>query len=327
MNPNCDTKNIERIGVNAVSLAFEKLGWTFRERQHSDFGIDADVEQKIDGDRTNCHIALQIKSGDSYIKVKKNGKITFSIDPFHYDYWLQSDRPVLILLYDYDSEKIYWEQVRLAIMQQSVKYKKIEINPTKILDESCVEELNDIVSTYVKHNICNIEKEYIDYEYSISCIREYVNSVKELVNRFMDFENKIKSHFISPKVDIMCLQFDVFGGDIQRHIEFDYELFHKAFCYIAYLTYKLDSEVRILLIEILDDYINNLIIQKASWITAIDQLKKLYNDNIPKKLQRSNDKVIRNIENYIALINLSLEDLAVCKIQNEKQENGQTENA
>lgn len=47
MNSNCDTANIERIGVDATGLFFEKIGWSFRERSHSDFGIDADVEQKI----------------------------------------------------------------------------------------------------------------------------------------------------------------------------------------------------------------------------------------------------------------------------------------
>lgn len=317
MNPNCDTTNIERIGVNAIGLFFEKIGWSFRERQHSDFGIDADVEQKINDQRTNRHIALQIKSGESYVKIKQNGKITFSIDPWHYSYWLQSDRPVLILLYDPDTEKIYWEQVRLAIIQQSPKYKKIEIDALKILGEDSIDEFKDIIETYVMHNIYEVNKEFVTYEYSIACIEEYSMSVKELVEQLVSFRNKLQAHFINPQTKTFCLQLDVLGNDIKKHIEIDYELLHKACWYLSDLAHKIDSNERLLLINVLDNYINNLISQKASWVNIIDIFKKLFHPNIPKSVQRSNARVIRYIEDYTALINLSLEDFAECKIINE----------
>lgn len=321
MNPNCDTANIERIGVHAIGLFFEKLGWSFRERQHSDFGIDADVEQKLNGKRTNRHIALQIKAGKSYLKIKQNGKITFSIDPWHYSYWLQSDRPVLILLYDPDTEKIYWEQVKLAIIQQAEKHKKIEISASNFLRNDSINEFDDIIETYVKHNIYNVDLAYVTYEYSIACIQEYSNSVKDLVGQFNNFRSKIQSHFTNPQTDKLCLQLDVFGIDIQKHIETDYAFLHKACWYLAYLSYRIGNNERSLLINVLDDYINILIMQKASWLTAIDNFRKLYHPNIPKKVQRSCTKLIRYIENYTALIDLSLEDFAACKVINEHQKN------
>ena len=316
MNSNCDTANIERIGVDATGLFFEKIGWSFRERSHSDFGIDADVEQKINGKRTNRHIALQIKSGKSYVKIKRNGKITFSIDPWHYSYWLQSDRPVLILLYDPDTGKIYWEQVRLATIQQSPECKKIEIEALKILDEDSIDEFNDIIETYVTHTIYNIDKEFVTYEYSIACIEEYSKSVKDLVEQLVSFRNKLQSHFINPQSKTLCLQLDVLGMDIKKHIEADYALLHKACLYLAFLAYRINIRERPLLVKILDDYINNLIFQKASWLTAIDNFKKLFHPDIPKSVQRSNKRVIRYIEDYAAIINLSLEDFAACNIVN-----------
>lgn len=319
MNPNCDTANIERIGVNAISLFFEKIGWSFRERPHSDFGIDADVEQKINGKRTNRHIALQIKSGESYVKIKKNGKITFSIDPWHYSYWLQSDRPVLILLYDPDTENIYWEQVRLATLQQSPKYKKIEIDALKFLDEDSIDEFNDIIETYVMHNIYNVDKEFVTYEYSMACVEEYSKSVKDLVEQLVYFRNKLQSHFINPHSKTLCLQLDVLGMDIKKHIEADYALLHKACWYLAFLANRINIRERSLLVKILDDYINNLTFQKASWLTVIDNFKKLFHPDIPKSVQRSNAKVIRYVEDYAALINLSLEDFVACKIVNKNQ--------
>lgn len=322
MNPNCDTANIERIGVSRINTFFEEIGWSFRERQHSDFGIDADVEQKINGKRTNRHIALQIKSGDSYIKVKKNGKITFSIDPWHYSYWLQSDRPVLILLYDPETKSIYWEQVRLTIIQQATKYKKIEIDVTNILDENCIDEFNDIINTYVKHEVYNIDTELISFDYSMACIEEYVSSVEELVERFYQFKKKLQDHYFIPQPDRLSLQLDVFGTDIRKHIEKDYTLLHKACWYLAYLTYIIEEDARLSLEEILCNYIENLLIQKASWKTAVNDFGKLFHPNIPKKVQRSCKNLIRYIENYVALIDLSLEDFAACKIINENQTNG-----
>ena len=48
----------ERKGVNAVATIFTNMGWVFRETTHTDFGIDGDVEQVIEGMPTGHHIAL-----------------------------------------------------------------------------------------------------------------------------------------------------------------------------------------------------------------------------------------------------------------------------
>lgn len=319
---NIDTANMDRIGVSRISTFFEENGWSFRERHHSDFGIDADVEQKIKGTRTNRHIALQIKSGESYIKVKKNGKISFSIDPWHYSYWLQSDRPVLILLYDPDSKKIYWEQVRLAVINQAVKFKRIEIDVNKNLSEESIDLFNEIIDTYVRHEIYNIDESLISYSYSITCVEEYTKSFNDLVEHFESFRKKIISFLDNPQTDKLCLLLDVFAIDLKKHIELDYSLLHKACWYLAYLAYKLDIDTRPLLATVLNNYIEDLILQKACWLTAIDNFKKLFHPNIPKKIHRSNKKVVRYIEDYTALIDLSLEDFLACKIINENITNG-----
>ncbi len=317
-----DTANTERIGVSAISLFFEKQGWTFRERNVCDFGIDADVEQKILKNRTNRHIALQIKSGASYTKIKKNGKITFSIDPWHYSYWLQSDRPVLILLYDTESDKIYWEQVRLSIIERATKYKRIEISASKFLNENSIDELNDIIDTYIRHEIYNIDEELVSFDYSISCMREYNSAIQNLVDSFSQFRDKIQSQFSSPNTTKLSLLIDVFANDVRNHIETDYALLHKSCWYLAYLSYNIDERLKPLLVEHLDKYINNLVLNKAAWLTAIDNFKKLFHPNIPQKVQRSNKKLIQYIENYAALIDLSFEDFIACKIINEQHNNG-----
>ncbi len=318
---NIDTANIERAGVYRIGLFFEENGWTFRE-QTCDFGIDAYVEQKIGGKRSNRHIALQIKSGESYIKVKRNGKITFTIDPWHYSYWLQSDRPVLILLYDPETKNIYWEQVRLAIIEQAKKYKKIEISASKILNEGSLEEFNDIIDTYVRHNVYEFDKSLVNFDSSIALMQEYTNAIKNLVDSFEQFSEKFKAQLISLNTNKLALLIDVFARDVRNHIDEDYALLHKSCWYLAYLAYNIDDTARPQLIEQLDDYINNLILNKAAWLTATENLNILFHPNIPKKIQRSNKKLIQYIENYAALIDLSFEDFIACKIINEQHNNG-----
>lgn len=68
------TYNTERLGVSAIEHQFQRMGWVFREREHTDMGIDADVEQKVGNTLTSQHIALQIKSGQSYLKENKTEK-------------------------------------------------------------------------------------------------------------------------------------------------------------------------------------------------------------------------------------------------------------
>lgn len=309
---------IERKGVNAVENAFLKIGWIFRETPNTDFGIDGNVEQVIDGKLTGRHIALQIKSGNSYIKVKKNGKITFTIDHWHYSYWLQSDRPVLILLYDPETNNIYWEQVRLANIEKATRYKKIEIQTSKVIDENCLDELNDIISTYVKHEMYHIDEDLISYEFSKACMEEYTASIKDFTEQYNWFKDKIEKQCLNPQMSILHLQIDVFGIEIKKHIEKDYALLHKSCWYLAYLAYMLNNETRSLLLNVLDKNIDNLLLDKTTLLTTINNFKKLFHPNIPKKAQRSSTKVIRYMEDYIALIDLSIEDYLACKIISER---------
>lgn len=322
-----DTANMERIGISAISLFCERHGWTFRETPHSDYGIDAEIEQKINGERTNRHISLQIKSGKSYTKVKKNGKITFSLDPWHYKYWLNSDRPVLILLYDPESEKIYWEQVRLSVMQKAPQYTKIEIESNQVLDKDSFDKFNEIIETYVKHETFHVEDGFVNFDSSFACMQEYRRAFNDLTEKFEEFRQKIQCHYPSPNTEKFCLQLDIFGIDVRKHIESDYQLMHKACWYLAYLAYKLPDKPNTQLQELLNAYIANLIAQKVVWLNTKNNFKKLFHPDVPKKVQRSASKVIRYLENYSSLIDLSLDDFLACQLINKQYSNGKAENA
>lgn len=319
-----DSANEERIGVSAICLKFEKLGWTVRERTHSDFGIDADVEQKIKGKRTNAHLALQIKSGKSYTRIKKNGKITFEFDDNHFVYWLSSDRPVLMMMYDKETDNIYWEHIRLPLLRQNKSKTKhvIEIPATNILDASSLDEFNNIIDTHIPHYEYNVSEDDIKFECAEIYLKQYSSGVETLVDNLQKFREDIKPQFLSPNADRLKIHIELFAKSVRDHTEEDYKNLKKAWFYLAYMVFVIPDEVRIEFDNVIDKYTENLLMQKASWLYNIENFKKLFHKNIPHKVQYVTKRLVSLLEQYVSLIDISLEDFLICKIQNDKIING-----
>lgn len=323
-----DTTNEERIGVNAIALAFEKLGWTFRERTHSDFGIDADVEQKISGRRTNSHIALQIKSGKSYTRIKKNGKISFEFDDNHFYYWLCSDRPVLLMMYDKETDKIFWEQIRLPLLKLNKSKTKhlIEVPAKNELTSSNLEDLNGIIDSYVPHYEYNITEDDIKFDSAEIYLHQYSTGIESLVNSLAKFRENLKPLFQNPNADRLKIYIELFSKTVKDHTEEDYKNLKKAWFYLAYMVFVIPDEVRIEYDNVIDKYADNLLLQKTSWLFNIENFKKLYHENIPHKVQYVTKRLVTILEQYVSLIDISIEDFLICKLQNESIINGKTEN-
>lgn len=324
-----DTANEERIGVNAISLAFEKMGWSVRERTHSDFGIDADVEQKIEGKRTNSHLALQIKSGKSYTRIKRNGKITFEFDDNHFYYWLASDRPVLLMMYDKEVDKIYWEQVRLPLLKLNKSKNKhvIEVPVSNELNSSSLNEFNCIIESYVPHFEYNVTEEDLQFECAELYIQQYSSGIEELVNSLQKFREDIQPQFTSPNADRLKIHIELFSKSVKNHTEEDYKSLKKAWFYLAYIVHLIPFEVRKDYENVIDKYTANLLFQKSAWQYNIGNFKKLFHENIPHKVQYVNKKLVSLLEQYVSLIDISIEDFLMCKLKNEEYINGKIENA
>jgi len=323
-----DTANEERIGVSAISLAFEKLGWSLRERTHSYFGIDADVEQKVNGRRTNSHIALQIKSGKSYTRIKKKGKISFEFDDNHFYYWLSSDRPVLLMMYDKETEKIYWEQIRLPLLKFNKSKTKhvIEVPATNELNASSLEKFNSIIETYVPHYEYSITEDDVKFECAEIYLHQYSTGIEGLVNSLAKFREDLKPLFQNPNADRLKIYLELFAKSVKDHTEEDYKNLKKAWYYLAYMVFVIPDEVRGEYDNVIDKYTENLLLQKASWLLNIENFKKLYHKNIPHKVQYVAKRLVAILEQYVSLIDISIEDFLMCKIQNENIINGKTQN-
>jgi hypothetical protein len=111
-------------GVNAVSrVVNDDINWIFRRVPGEvDYGIDAYFEVVTDGGEvTGQSVAAQIKSGPSFFKTETPSAYVFYGKRKHLNYYANLSQPVVIVIYDSDSNLGYWVPFDL---------KKIEGTPT-----------------------------------------------------------------------------------------------------------------------------------------------------------------------------------------------------
>lgn len=128
--------SVERIGVSSVEKIINQMGMIFREQPVDDYGIDAQIEIVENKCATGKLIAVQIKSGNSYFKELTPNSIIYRGKRKHYDYWLNHSLPVIIVLYDPEKDKCYWNIVNKETAILSEQNWKIEISFSNLLENS-----------------------------------------------------------------------------------------------------------------------------------------------------------------------------------------------
>jgi hypothetical protein len=95
--------------ISTVALA----GQISREFNVSDHGIDMEIEFKNDGgEATGRKLYLQLKSGDSYLRQRKDGAEVFTITKErHVSYWMAQAFPVLLVIRNSEGQ-VRWMEVR-----------------------------------------------------------------------------------------------------------------------------------------------------------------------------------------------------------------------
>jgi len=113
-NIKLDAESKERVLVGKVISTVALAGQICRELTVSDHGIDAEIEFKDDdGNATGKRVYLQLKSGDSYLTVRKRDKAEIFRIPEqrHAEYWMNHDSPVL-LAHRSSTANVRWMEVR-----------------------------------------------------------------------------------------------------------------------------------------------------------------------------------------------------------------------
>lgn len=108
------TDTTSEIGINVVSsVVNDGLGWIFRRtHEEHDYGVDAFIDYVTpDGGVTGRFVAVQIKTGESYLK-KSEDVHWYRDTREHLNYFLNLPVPVLVMICDPHSRRCYWEHLR-----------------------------------------------------------------------------------------------------------------------------------------------------------------------------------------------------------------------
>jgi hypothetical protein len=156
----------ERIGVNKVALMISELGYIFRETASSDVGIDGSIEYVNDKEEaTGKIIAVQVKSGDSYLYENKTNKGTWTFYPEekHKKYWEQFPIPVFLLVYRPADNNVYFIDVRyyfktkglenVIIPKNSILNESTKIKLFEDASQESFMNIPDVCKTMITHNI------------------------------------------------------------------------------------------------------------------------------------------------------------------------------
>lgn len=134
--------------VTHTRVAIEdELGWLFREQPTEDYGIDAHAEV-VDGEEVGGKLlALQIKGGKSRFKEPGPGGWWFRPDAEHVRYWKDHSLPVVVVLYNPETEYCYWQLVSPeTLVETSSSGWKLLVPEAQVLDESAREPLRKAAS-------------------------------------------------------------------------------------------------------------------------------------------------------------------------------------
>lgn len=132
----------ERAGIFAIAAQVTTLGLIFRETSNSDVGIDAQIEYVADGKAIGKLIAVQAKSGRSYLNDKGN-HFAFYPNEKHKIYWEGFPLPVVVMLHDPDTGHVYYSDARyyLSIPERERQFKYVPVFKSQTLKNTTKEEL------------------------------------------------------------------------------------------------------------------------------------------------------------------------------------------
>ena len=122
-----DNESRELYLVGETIKVVAEAGHIFRPTPNSDWGIDGEIEFKDDnGAASGKRVYLQLKSGDSHLRRRKNdGKEFFTVKPRHAKYWQAHAYPVLLVIRNSNGQ-IRWMNLTRYLHDHGTDVKRIE---------------------------------------------------------------------------------------------------------------------------------------------------------------------------------------------------------
>lgn len=121
-----DNESRELIPLGHAFAIAGEAGQIFRPTPNSDWGIDGEIEFKNNkGEASGRRVYLQLKSGDSYLESRKDGREIFKIKKErHTEYWKAHEYPVMLVIRTSDGQ-IRWMNVTEYLKKQGKAVKQI----------------------------------------------------------------------------------------------------------------------------------------------------------------------------------------------------------
>lgn len=197
------------IGLSILRLTIQKhIKWIVRDIRETDVGIDATIEQVIEGNPTAKYIAIQLKTGLSNVYISTSGDFYYYFDETHYQYWLASTIPVVFILCDPDSEKLYWSQIAERTIEKTSQQYKLIISQTSLLNKDSKPFFEDIINTYQEESVVpnsftewstEEKSEYcnelmVNCSESISSIRKEIDKLDDCIKKGIEKAEKFKTN-------------------------------------------------------------------------------------------------------------------------------------
>lgn len=146
-----------RAGVGLATTAFERNGFTFREQPTSDFGIDAHVEMRdVEQSPTGQLLAVQLKTGQSYLEERVEGAIVYRPKSRHVEYWLEHSLPVIVALCDEQRGAVYWAHVSPEAVESTGVGFKILVPKHQVVDDANRKSLTELVTPLVSSSLYTV---------------------------------------------------------------------------------------------------------------------------------------------------------------------------
>ena len=110
----------ERAGVYHIGEIAARNQWMFREQPIDDIGIDAHMELTEPSGEPKQLLALQIKSGASWFKEKKDDYVIFrGIKERQYNYWTKNSLPCIVVLYNPNDHMCIWQKLTAETIERT----------------------------------------------------------------------------------------------------------------------------------------------------------------------------------------------------------------
>lgn len=293
----------ERIGIHRTALMFlEDFGWIEREQPISDYGIDMHVEIVENGNPTGQIFALQVKSGPSYFQEETFNGFVYRGDNRHLEYWLSHSVPVLIILYEPESKKIYWEQVISSKVSKTNSAWKIEIPKSNLLINSKAELLKVYHNPnhYTVMSVSDIShaaarriegKVLVEgtYAQSRAAMKKMIPEIVENFKKSDYHRNEItKKQYYNKDADVVFIFFYDSIQQVERGLTFCRAIWNDQACQYPLSPFKPDETVHEIDIKWdieypdINNFINESQLPKGDYLekanTAFSHVKILYEE-------------------------------------------------